>query len=72
MPLRTGPSSRWRACLLYTSSGTAEQYAYVNGVMYAVPNTPSTQMLFYRRDLFTSAIYRRMYPVSYTHLVRST
>ena len=42
-------------------SGTAEQYAYVNGVMYAVPNTPSTQMLFYRRDLFTSAIYRRMY-----------
>lgn len=42
-------------------SGTAEQYAYVNGVLYALPNTPSTQMLFYRRDLFTSAIYRRMF-----------
>lgn len=51
-------------------SGTAEQYAYVNGVLYALPNTPSTQMLFYRRDLFSSAIYRRMFQESHHRELR--
>ncbi len=45
--------------------GTPERYSYINGVLYALPSTPSTQMLFYRRDLFSSPIYRRMYQEKY-------
>ncbi len=46
-------------------TGTPEKYSYVNGVLYALPNTPSTQMLFYRSDLFNSAIYKRMFQERY-------
>lgn len=46
-------------------TGTPEKYSYVNGVLYALPSTPSTQMLFYRSDLFSSAIYRRMFQEKY-------
>lgn len=45
--------------------GTPEQYSYVNGVLYALPSTPSTQVLFYRKDLFESAIYRRTFQEQY-------
>ena len=44
---------------------TPEQYAYVGDVLYALPSTPSTQVLYYRRDLFESPICRRLYQEQY-------
>lgn len=41
--------------------GTAQYYAKVHGKTYALPATPSMQMLYYRKDLFESPIYKRMY-----------
>lgn len=38
-----------------------EPYAYVGDTLYALPSSPSAQMLFYRSDLFSSAMYRRMF-----------
>ena len=42
-------------------TGTDTRYAYVGDTLYALPSSPSTQTLFYRRDLFQNAMYRRMY-----------
>ena len=36
-------------------------YGRFSGKLYAFPETPSTQMLFYRRDLFESPILQRQY-----------
>lgn len=44
---------------------TPEQYAFVGDELYALPSTPSTQVLFYRRDLFESPICRRTYQEMY-------
>lgn len=41
--------------------GTPMNYAKVNGQIYTLPSTPSVQMLYYRKDLFESPIYKRMY-----------
>lgn len=41
--------------------GTLERYARVHGRIYTLPSTPSVQVLYYRRDLFESPIYKRMY-----------
>ena len=41
--------------------GTLEHYAKVHGKIYTLPATPSVQMLYYRKDLFDSPIWRRMY-----------
>lgn len=41
--------------------GTPEHYAMAQGRIYALPSTPSVQILYYRRDLFESPIYKRMY-----------
>ncbi|NCB23817.1 MAG: extracellular solute-binding protein, partial [Deltaproteobacteria bacterium] len=41
--------------------GTPEQYSFINGSIYALPSTPSTQVLFYRKDLFQSPMHRRMF-----------
>ena len=41
--------------------GTIERYARVGGTLYALPGSPSIQLLFYRKDLFESAIWRRLY-----------
>lgn len=38
-----------------------EQYSMVNGRIYCLPATPGMQLLFYRKDLFESPIYKRMY-----------
>lgn len=38
-----------------------KKYSYVNGTLYALPYTPSTQILYYRRDLFENPIYQRLY-----------
>ena len=41
--------------------GTQAHYAYAHGILYALPATPSVQLLFYRKDLFESPIFKRMY-----------
>lgn len=38
-----------------------ERYGSFNGKYYALPETPSSQMLFYRRDLFEDTVIRRIY-----------
>ena len=48
-------------CLSDFLEGTPENYAIVHGDIYTLPSTPSVQMLFYRKDLFESPIYKRMY-----------
>ena len=41
--------------------GLKNDYSQVNGELYALPTTPSSQLLFYRKDLFESAAWRRQY-----------
>ena len=41
--------------------GLMERYGCSSGDIYALPETPSTQMLFYRKDLFESTSLRRLY-----------
>ncbi len=41
--------------------GIAQHYSWVNNHIYALPATPSLQMLFYRKDLLESPICKRMY-----------
>lgn len=41
--------------------GTPSHYAMAHGQIYALPSTPSAQILYYRKDLFESPIYKRMY-----------
>lgn len=41
--------------------GTLEHYGRVHGKVYALPSTPSVQLLYYRKDIFESPIYKRMY-----------
>jgi len=45
--------------------GLLERFCYVNGVPYALPGSPSTQMLFYRSDLFSDAMCRRIFREQY-------
>lgn len=46
-------------------SGLVPRYTSVNGVAYALPQTPSAQLLFYRKDLFENAILQRLYKEKY-------
>lgn len=41
--------------------GTLEHYGRVHRKVYALPSTPSVQLLYYRKDIFESPIYKRMY-----------
>lgn len=41
--------------------GTVSRYAYVNDTLYTLPFSPSTQMLYYRKDLFSDAMVQRMF-----------
>lgn len=43
----------------------SEPYAYINGEVFALPVTPSAELLFYRKDLFEDAIIRRRYFETY-------
>lgn len=45
--------------------GTLEHYGRVHGKVYALPSTPSVQLLYYRKDVFESPIYKRMYLEQY-------
>ncbi len=41
------------------------KYSRVHGRTYALPVTPSTQLLFYRKDLFENTAIRRLYSEAY-------
>ncbi len=45
--------------------GLVPQYTSVNGVAYAFPETPSAQLLFYRKDLFENTVLQRLYKEQY-------
>lgn len=46
-------------------NGVPEHYSRIHGRIYALPSTPSAQLLYYRKDLFESPIYKRMYYEQY-------
>lgn len=52
-------------CLSGLIEHTAKPYAMVNGHVYALPSSPSMMLLFYRKDLFHSPVYRRLYFEAY-------
>jgi len=41
--------------------GLSRQYSYVEDSLYAIPISPSNQVLFYRKDLFDSTVMKRLY-----------
>lgn len=45
--------------------GLIPNFSTVNGTIYALPETPSAQVLFYRKDLFESTIIQRLYKERY-------
>lgn len=47
------------------STGIPERYSLVNGRVYALPSSPSVQLLYYRKDLFADTILRRVYQETY-------
>lgn len=42
-----------------------DKYCYVRNKIYALPVSPSSQLLFYRKDLFENVAIRRMYREKY-------
>ena len=46
------------------------RYSHVNGKLYGLPISPSTQLLFYRKDLFESTGLKRLYQESYKSVLR--
>ncbi len=42
-------------------NGLSGQYSYVENKLYALPVSPSAQVLFYRKDLFESTVLKRLY-----------
>ncbi len=47
-----------------------DKYSYVRGKLYALPVTPSAQLLFYRKDLFENIGIRRLYHEKYKRELR--
>ncbi len=45
--------------------GVAERYSLIDGRMYALPFSPSVQILYYRKDLFNSTVLKRLYYEAY-------
>lgn len=41
--------------------GLMDSYSAVNGRIYALPATPSVQLLYYRKDIFEDLVNRRVY-----------
>lgn len=50
--------------------GITSFYGRFSGKLYALPESPSTQMLFYRKDLFESPILQRRYKETYKQELR--
>lgn len=59
-PLRQIPFD-WDGLLVQTLPEFGDSYTSVHGERICVPYDPSTQLMFYRRDLFRDPTYRRMY-----------
>lgn len=51
----------WEGLLAQVIPELGENYTSSRGVRYCVPYDPSTQLMFYRRDLFNDPTYKRMY-----------
>ena len=51
----------WDKLLSQAVPELGDNYTTSRGVRYCVPYDPSTQLMFYRRDLFTDPTYKRMY-----------
>lgn len=51
----------WSRLTASFSQEFTSDYISVGGVRYALPFDPSTQLLFYRKDLFENPLYRRMF-----------
>lgn len=51
----------WDTLLSRVVPELRENYSAIRGARYCLPYDPSTQLLFYRRDLFTDPTYKRMY-----------
>lgn len=45
--------------------GLSRQYFYVQNRLFALPFSPSAQVLFFRKDLFESTVLRRLYQEMY-------
>ena len=45
--------------------GISRQYSFVKDRFYALPISPSAQVLFYRKDLFESTVLKRLYQETY-------
>lgn len=45
--------------------GLIPNFSTVNGTIYTLPETPSAQLLFYRKDLFESTVIQRLYKERY-------
>lgn len=51
----------WEGLLSRTVPELGARYISVHGTRYCVPYDPSTQLLFYRKDLFEDPTYKRMF-----------
>lgn len=60
LPLHTIDSLISNLSNLYLN-GVWSSYACVNDIVYALPSTPSMELLFYRTDLFESTVLKRLY-----------
>ncbi len=63
MPLPASPEME--QTLRAFMPGLIPKYSHVGDTMYALPITPSVQLLFYRRDLFENAALQRLYKEQY-------
>ena len=45
--------------------GVSQRYSTVANTIYALPFSPSVQLLYYRKDLFESTVLRRLYQEKY-------
>ena len=45
--------------------GVSQRYSTVANTIYALPFSPSVQLLYYRKDLFDSTVLRRLYQEQY-------
>jgi multiple sugar transport system substrate-binding protein len=45
--------------------GIERKYSFVGDTLYALPESPSNQLLFYRKDLLESTVLRRLYHEEY-------